>query len=142
LLSRPVMIGYMTGLALVMIAGQLGKITGAPVSGEGFVEQVRTFTASANHARWSTVAVAASVLVLLLILTRIAPRVPGPLIAVLAATAVVAAFSLHTSGIGVVGQIPAGMPKPGLPAVSRAHARTLGRAPASWGESAAADGRL
>jgi high affinity sulfate transporter 1 len=118
LLSRPVMIGYMTGLALVMIAGQLGKITGVPVSGQEFVEQLRSFTAGANHARWPTIAVAASVLVLLLIAARVAPQVPGPLIAVLAATAVVAAFSLDSKGIGVVGQIPAGLPKPGLPAVS------------------------
>jgi MFS superfamily sulfate permease-like transporter len=112
------MIGYMTGLALVMIAGQLGKITGVTMSGKGFLEQVRTFVASANQARWSTIAVTASVLVLLLILARIAPRVPGPLFAILAATPVVAAFSLDTNGIGVVGQIPAGLPKPGLPAVS------------------------
>jgi high affinity sulfate transporter 1 len=118
LMSRPVMIGYMTGLALVMIAGQLGKITGVPVSGQEFVEQVRSFITRANQARWPTIAVAASVLVLLLIVARVAPRVPGPLIAVLAATAVVAAFSLDTNGIGVVGQIPAGLPKPGLPAVS------------------------
>lgn len=116
LLSRPVLIGYMTGIAIVMIGSQLGKITGAPVSGDEFVDQLRSFsTGAAMH--WPTIAVAASVLVLLLALERWAPRVPGPLIAVLAATAVVAALSLHGQGIGVVGAVPHGFPTPGFPFV-------------------------
>ncbi len=117
LLSRPVLVGYMTGIAIVMIGSQLGTITGVPVSGDEFVDQVRSFAAGTAPMHWPTIAVAASVLLLLLVLGRWAPRVPGPLVAVLAATAVVAALSLDAQGIHVVGEIPNGFPTPGFPFV-------------------------
>jgi sulfate permease, SulP family len=117
LLSRPVLVGYMTGIAIVMIGSQLGKLTGVPVSGDEFVDQVRSFATGAAPMHWPTIAVAASVLLLLLVLGRWAPRVPGPLVAVLAATAVVAALSLDAHGIHVVGEIPNGFPTPGFPFV-------------------------
>ena len=59
-----------------------------------------------------------SVLALLLVLDRLVPRAPVALIGVLAATAVVTVFSLDEHGIAVIGQIPAGLPAPGLPQVS------------------------
>ena len=125
LLSRPVLVGYMTGIAVIMIASQLGKVTGTKVSGDDFVGQVRSFAADIAALHWPTIALAASVLALLLALTRWAPRVPGPLIGVLAATVVVAVFSLDTIGIAVVGQIPSGLPAPGVPAVSTDDLTTL-----------------
>lgn len=118
MLSRPVLVGYMTGIAILMIASQLGKITGAPVSGDEFVDLMRSFAHSIGESHWPTMALAASVLVLLLGLGRWAPRVPGPLIAVLAATAGVVALSLQSKGIEVVGNIPAEFPATGLPRVS------------------------
>ena len=71
LLSRPVLVGYMTGIAIVMIASQLGKITGAPISGDGFVRQMRSFAAGISQAHWPTIALAASVLALLLLLAHV-----------------------------------------------------------------------
>jgi sulfate permease, SulP family len=118
LLSRPVLVGYMTGVAIVMIASQLGKITGANVTGDEFVQQIRSFVASIGQVYWPTMALAAGVLVLLLALARWAPRAPGPLVAVLAATALVAMMSLDAKGIHVVGRVPSGLPTPGLPTVS------------------------
>jgi SulP family sulfate permease len=125
LLSRPVLVGYITGIAVIMIASQLGKVTGTKVSGDDFVGQVRSFAADITALHWPTTALAASVLALLLALTRWAPRVPGPLIGVLAATVVVAVFSLDTNGIAVVGQIPFGLPAPGVPALSTDDLTTL-----------------
>lgn len=118
LLSRPVLVGYMTGVAVIMIGGQLGKITGVDVTGDEFVDQVRSFVAGIGSVHAPTVALAATVLALLLLLYRISPRFPGPLVAVLAATAVVWIFSLEDNGIRVVGAIPAGLPTPGLPSVA------------------------
>lgn len=71
LLSRPVLVGYMTGIAIVMIASQLGKITGAPISGDEFVRQMRSFAAGISRAHWPTIALAASVLALLLLLAHV-----------------------------------------------------------------------
>jgi sulfate permease, SulP family len=118
LLSRPVLVGYMTGIAILMMASQLGRITGTAVSGDRFVDLMRAFANDLGHVHWTTTTLAACVLALLLSLDRWAPRVPGPLIAVLIATLVVSGLSLKTTGITVVGTIPAGLPGLGLPHVS------------------------
>jgi len=118
LLSRPVLVGYMTGIAIVMVVSQLEKLTGIPVNGEAFIDQMRSFTTGVSQVHWPTTALAAGVLVALLAMDRWLPRAPGPLIAVLAATAVVWLFSLDSNGIAVVGQIPSGFPKPRIPDVS------------------------
>jgi SulP family sulfate permease len=125
LLSRPVLIGYMTGVAVIMIASQLGKVTGVSVKGDEFLDQVRSFADGLDELHWPTVALAAGVLVVLLAFAWLAPRWPGPLIAILAAAVVVSVFSLHRNGIKVVGDIPSGLPTPGLPALSAADVMTL-----------------
>lgn len=125
LLSKPVLVGYMAGIALMMISSQLGKVTGVPVHGESFVAELRSFAAEAGHVHWPTVALAGSLLVLLLLLGRFTPRLPGPLIGMLLATAVVAAFSLQNNGIRVVGSIPAGLPVPGFAGVAADDALAL-----------------
>ena len=86
MLSRPVLVGYMTGIAILMIASQLGKITGTPVSGDEFVGLMRSFAHSIDQCHWPTMVLAASVLLCCSVFGRWAPSVPGPLIAVLAAT--------------------------------------------------------
>ncbi len=118
LLSRPVLIGYMAGVAAIMISSQLGKISGTPVTGEGFVDQVRTFVGAVDRAHGPTLVLGAAVLAALFGLARWAPRSPGPLLAVLAATAVVGVFSLDANGIEVVGDIPSGLVTPALPMIT------------------------
>lgn len=125
LLSRPVLIGYMAGVAVIMISGQLGKTTGTKVEGDEFVDQMRSFISGLDSVHWPTIALSAAVLTTLLILGRVAPRWPGPLIAVLAATAVVAVFSLDRNGIKVVGAIPSGLPTPGVPGITMADLTAL-----------------
>lgn len=118
LLSRPVLVGYLAGTAGLMIAGQLESVTGVPVEGESVLDQVRSFVS--NLAQWhpATALLAGTVLAALLIMARWAPRAPGPLIAVLAAALAVGVFSLQRFGIDVVGEVPAGLPVPGLPAIA------------------------
>lgn len=118
LLSRPVLVGYMTGVAVIMISGQLGKVTGVAVDGDEFTDQITSFVRDIGAVHWPTVALSAAVLALLLALYRWSPRFPGPLVAVLLATAAVWVLALHEYGIGVVGAIPAGFVAPGLPDVS------------------------
>ncbi|MFG1930704.1 SulP family inorganic anion transporter [Mycobacterium sp. NPDC048908] len=125
LLSRPVLVGYMTGIAIVMVAGQLGRITGAPVSGDRFVDLLKTLARDGSHVHWPTIVVAASVLALMMALDRWAPKLPGPLIALLAATLAVYALALNHRGIDVVGTIPAGLPTLGMPHVTPAETAAL-----------------
>ena len=118
LLSRPVLIGYMAGVALIMIAGQLGKLTGTPVTGEGFVAELRSLAAALPNVHWPTLSLSVAVLAALVLLAWLVPRAPGPFIAVLLASAVVAGFSLHRYGIQVIGEVPAGLPAIGLSGVA------------------------
>lgn len=120
LLSRPVLVGYMAGIAAIMIAGQLGKVSGVPVEGEEFTEQVVSFAGGIADAHWPTVLLSASVLALLLLAGWAYPRLPWPLVAVLLATLAVSVFSLQNNGIRVVGDIPTGLPAPDVPVVSMA----------------------
>jgi sulfate permease, SulP family len=84
LLSRPVLVGYMTGVALIMIAGQLERVTGVPVAGQAFFAQVTSFAQGIGRIRPATVVVAAAVLAFLLLLLRWRrPHTPGPLLALL-----------------------------------------------------------
>ncbi|HEY5015422.1 MAG TPA: SulP family inorganic anion transporter [Streptosporangiaceae bacterium] len=106
LLSRPILVGYMAGLALIMIADQLRRVTGVPVTGQAFPRQITSFAARLGHVRPATIAVAAAVLAFLLLLHAWRPRAPGPLLAVLLATAL---FGL-TSHVGIVGPIPTACP--------------------------------
>lgn len=117
MLSKPVLVGYMTGIALLMIASQLGKVTGTALEGDDFIGLIRSFITNVDDGHWPTIVLAVGVLLLLEGLARWAPRVPGPLIAVLAAAAAVALLSLQARGISVVGAIPDGWPTPGLPRV-------------------------
>jgi len=130
LLSRPVLTGYMAGVALIMIGGQLGKLTGTVVTGDGFIAEVRSLAAALPHVHWPTLAFSATVLAVLILLARLFPRAPGPFIAVALASAVVAVFSLNRHGIQVIGSVPAGMPPIGISGVA------LG----DWGALAAASG--
>ena len=114
LLSHPVLIGYMTGVAVIMVGSQLGKVTGVSVEGDEFLDQIRSFVDGLGELHWPTLALAAAVLIVLLVIARLAPRLPGPLIAILVAAAAVSVFSLHRNGIKVVGDIPSGLPTPGL----------------------------
>jgi sulfate permease, SulP family len=125
LLSRPVLVGYMAGVALIMIADQLRRVTAVPVTGEAFFAQVGSFVRGIGRIQPATVVVAAAVLALLLLLRWRWPHAPGPLLAVLGATAVTALFDLASHGVSVVGPIPARLPVPGLPDVGASALREL-----------------
>ena len=115
MLSRPVLVGYLAGVGLTMIAGQLSRATGVPVTGRTFVTEVGSFADHLSMADLATLVLAAAVLVFLFLVAWRWPRLPGPLLAILLATVVVTAGGLAAHGVSVVGLIPAGLPIPQLP---------------------------
>ncbi len=117
LLSRPVLAGYLFGVAIIMIVGQLGKVSGIRVSGGSVPAEVWSFLTRLD--RWNPATVTVSVLVLTALVagTRWLPRTPAPLLVVLAAAAAVAVFHLQERGLAVVGQVPSAVPAPALPAI-------------------------
>jgi sulfate permease, SulP family len=120
LLSKPVLVGYMAGIAVLMIVSQLEKVTGVPVIGEGVVSQVRSFFGELGAVHAPTALLAGGILVLLLVVQRRFPRAPAPLIGVLVGAGAVAAFSLADEGVRLVGEIPGQLPRVGVPDVGLA----------------------
>ena len=115
LLSQPTLVGYMTGVALIMMVGQLQKASGVPVHGDTFFAEVRSFVTGVDDLHPATLGLAAITLAFLLVLHWKLPRVPGPLLAVLLATLAVSLFDLDAHGIAVVGPVPSGLPTPSIP---------------------------
>ena len=119
LLSKPIRYGYMNGIALTILLSQVPKLLGFSVKAAGPGRQLlgivdKIWSGSTNIA---ALAIGGSALVLILVLKRW-PRLPGLLIAVAAATMVVAIFDLaRRTGISVVGPLPHGLPAPRLPLV-------------------------
>jgi SulP family sulfate permease len=115
LLSHPVLIGYMAGIAVLMIISQLGKVTGIAVEGDSVLSEVRFFVAHLGEVHWPTLLVAAGTFTLLVAFQRLLPRWPGPLIAMVAAAAVVSVLNLEQRGVQTVGSIPRGLPPVSIP---------------------------
>jgi len=117
-LSKPVLVGYITGVGLTLLSSQIAAFTGVPISADSFFPRVSELASHLDEVHGPTLALASATLALVLVLRRLVPRVPGVLIGVVAATAAVALLGLDDHGITVVGAIPAGLPTPGLPSVS------------------------
>src|SRR4029453_8964083 len=119
LLSKPIRYGYMNGIAITVILSQIPKLLGFSAKADGPFRQVsviveQVWKGSTNPTAF---AIGGSTLALILVLKRW-PRLPGMLIAVAAATFVVAAFDLASrAGVSVLGALPQGLPAPRLPLV-------------------------
>jgi high affinity sulfate transporter 1 len=119
LLSKPIRYGYMNGIALTVMLSQVPKLLGFSVTPSGPVRQAWGIFGKVlrGNTNLMALAIGASTLALILLLKRW-PRVPGILIAVVAATSVVAAFDLaRRAGISVLGPLPRGLPSPRFPLV-------------------------
>lgn len=115
LLSKEVQVGYMNGLAITIVVGQLPKLFGFSTDADGFVDEVRQFVTNLGQTHRTTLVVGASVLLLLLVLPRFTTRIPAVLVAVVGATAVSAWLDLAARGVEVTGALPQGVPTPAIP---------------------------
>ena len=120
LLSAPVRIGYLNGIAIIVGIGQLPKLFGFSVSSDSMVEEARAFVEGVVNGETVTAALAIGIasLVLILLVRRWRPHVPGIFIAVVGATVISAALDLEASGVKVVGTLPTGLPPLSIPLVS------------------------
>jgi len=117
LLSKPIRYGYMNGIALTVLLSQIPKLLGFSVTAAGPLRRAQAIVENiaAGETNAVTLAIGGAALALILVLKRW-PRVPGILIAVVGATAAVAAFDLGArAGVSVLGPLPQGLPSPSLP---------------------------
>ncbi|WP_336882468.1 SulP family inorganic anion transporter [Rhodococcus globerulus] len=114
-ISEPVLKGFIVGLALTIIIGQVPKLLGIDKSGEDFFEQVWGVITGLGSTDWRTLLVGVLSLAVVLGLKRWLPLVPGSLLAVLGGIVAVAVFGLDEKGVAIVGHIDAGLPPIGIP---------------------------
>ncbi|GMU79852.1 MAG: sodium-independent anion transporter [Acidimicrobiia bacterium] len=123
--SRSVLVGYIHGVAIVLIIGQLGKLLGLSIDADDPLPQLAEVVREIGDAHGLTILVALVSLVLLLVLRWRFPKVPGALIVVVGGIVVSAAFGLVDEGVKVVGNIPSGLPSLAWPDVSLGDATEL-----------------
>ncbi len=119
LLSKPTQIGYMNGLAVTIIIGQLPKLFGFSVDGDGLIDETAEFVRGVADGRTVPMALLIGVasLAVILVFQRLLPRVPGVLVAVVLAILAVNLFDLTNFGVKVVGPLPSGFPPFTIPTV-------------------------
>ena len=123
LLSKPIRYGYMNGIALTVLISQLPKLFGFSINGVGPLRDLAQIVQSilGGKANWTSFAVGAGTLGSILLLKRF-KRLPGLLLAVIAATIVVGVLNLDvTAGVKVLGPLPQGLPSFAWPAISYDH---------------------
>jgi len=116
-LSRTVLVGFLTGVGLQVGISVLSEMLGVPVDSHRPVVELWEVGRGLPRANLPTVALSASVLAFVLLLRRFAPKVPGALVAVVAAIAASAAWNFAGHGIATIGPVAGGLPHLGLMAL-------------------------
>ena len=119
LLSKPTQIGYMNGLALTILVGQLPKLFGFSVDADGLIDEAAGFIRGVAEGETvpASLAIGSVSLVLMFIMGRWLPKLPGVLIAVVLSMVVAAVFDLAARGVALVGILPSGLPPFTIPRV-------------------------
>ncbi len=130
-MSVAVLVGYISGIAVVLVVGQLGKLTGIPVEGEDTLRQLLYLVTHLADLHPLTTLVGVSCLVILVAARRFLPRIPAALVVVISSIALSSWLDWAAQGVATVGQVPPGLPIPGIP--WEGLARTVELLPAAVG---------
>jgi MFS superfamily sulfate permease-like transporter len=117
-LAKPVITGFIVGLAVTIVVGQLPKLLGVPGSDGNVFDQVGHLVSELSRSDPVSLALGGAAIALILVLRRVDRRIPGPLIAVAIAVVLSWALGLDEQGLAVVGDLSAGLEAPSLPDVS------------------------
>jgi SulP family sulfate permease len=115
--SRAVLVGYIHGIVIVLIAGQLGKLLGLSIDASEPIPQIKEVITEIGQTSLATLAVGVIAIAALVLLRHFVPKLPAPLIVVVVAIAASYLFNFAEHGVATVGHIPAGLPKLTFPSV-------------------------
>jgi high affinity sulfate transporter 1 len=110
-LSRPILVGFMNGISLHILLGQFDKIVGFNIDATGVLMKAVVFVQNFGSTHWLTVSIALGAFAVMIVSDRFLPKLPSALVAIVVATAIVAALDLDGRGVAVVGSVPAGLPE-------------------------------
>jgi len=117
-LSKPILVGFISGVAIAILVGQLGRFTGVRIESAGLVRPLVELARKAGAIHWPSVALGVALFVLLQAMAWRRSRIPGPLAIVAIAVGASALFDFQGMGIKVVGDLPRTFPVPSLPAMA------------------------
>jgi len=123
--SRPILIGYLNGIGLSLLAGQLGKVVGFKIEGNGFILSMINFFERLGEIHWLTLAIGLAGLAMLIWLPRRYPKLPSALVTVAVFTLIAGVFGLDNHGVAVLGHVPGGMPELAWPQTSLEEMKSL-----------------
>jgi len=124
-LSKPVLLGYINGTAILIISSQLGKLFGLSITAQDFPGRIREFVDEVPDAGWATAALSAALLALAILLRVYLPRFPGALSVVVIGGMLSVSFDLKSHGIATVGHVVGGLPSISRPQIAFADVRRL-----------------
>ncbi|HGE2311196.1 TPA: SulP family inorganic anion transporter [Pseudomonas aeruginosa] len=124
-LSRPILVGYLNGIGLSLLVGQLGKLFGYEAATSGFVAGILALLENLLHIHWPTLILGSLSLLLMVLLPRRFPQLPGALCGVLLASLAAALPGLDRYGVELLGEVPAGLPQLSWPQTSLEELKSL-----------------
>ncbi|MBG7115528.1 SulP family inorganic anion transporter [Pseudomonas aeruginosa] len=124
-LSRPILVGYLNGIGLSLLVGQLGKLFGYEAATSGFVAGILALLENLLHIHWPTLLLGSLSLLLMVLLPRRFPQLPGALCGVLLASLAAALLGLDRYGVELLGEVPAGLPQLSWPQTSLEELKSL-----------------
>ncbi|MCS9377627.1 SulP family inorganic anion transporter [Pseudomonas aeruginosa] len=124
-LSRPILVGYLNGIGLSLLVGQLGKLFGYEAATSGFVAGILALLENLMHIHWPTLILGSLSLLLMVLLPRRFPQLPGALCGVLLASLAAALLGLDRYGVELLGEVPAGLPQLSWPQTSLEELKSL-----------------
>jgi SulP family sulfate permease len=117
-LSKPILVGYIFGVTLIVIGSQLGKMFGIKLESDQFFQQVVELIRRLGETHLLTFVIGVVCMAALFIMRRISRSLPGPLIIVVGTIILSAVVDLQAKGVAIVGAVPAGLPRLTIPVVS------------------------
>jgi MFS superfamily sulfate permease-like transporter len=116
-LSKPILVGFLNGVALHILTGQLGKLFGFSLESAGILPTLLELLTKIGHTHLPTLAIGLSTFAALLLSARLVPRLPSALVGLGVVSLAVGWLHLDTRGVAVVGAVPAGLPPFRLPSL-------------------------
>ena len=116
-LSKPILVGFLNGVAISIFLGQIGKLLGFSVESSGIIPRLLEVLGKIPFIHGATLAVGLASFALLLACVRWVPRLPAALAVLVVAGAATAVLELHAQGVTVLGPVPAGLPQLRWPTV-------------------------
>ena len=116
-LSKPILVGFLNGVAISIFLGQIGKLLGFSVESSGIIPRLLEVLGKIPFIHGATLAVGLASFALLLACVRWLPRLPAALAVLVVAGAATAVLELHAQGVTVLGPVPAGLPQLRWPTV-------------------------